>query len=149
MKFDFVNGVEVNKRLLINVLGRYGVFSGIFDKQVKINEKQEEKPKPELNLEQEERLSGAEVEEKKEVCDNIVAVAKHNKERFFSKEFTDLVIFELRENISNALIAVKKTRSLRARFRKKNHQTKHLKRDSRKIIAHYLRKLKNLNPPVR
>ena len=29
MKFEFVNGNETNKRLLINVLGRYGAMSGL------------------------------------------------------------------------------------------------------------------------
>jgi hypothetical protein len=53
MKFEFVNGPEYNKRLLINVLGRHGVFSGLFDKSVKLPP--EEKP---LELEK--------VEEKKE-----------------------------------------------------------------------------------
>jgi len=85
--------------------------------------------------------------EKKQVCDNINAIAKYNQERFFSKEFTELIVSELKKNISNAVVAVKKTRSLRYRSRKVNHQNKHLRKDTRKIIAKYLNSLRKLNPP--
>jgi hypothetical protein len=87
------------------------------------------------------------IKEKKEVYDNIVAIAKYNKERFFSKEFDELVLSELKENISNALVAVKKTRSLKYRGREKNHQTKHLRKDLRKFVAQHLNRLRKLNPP--
>lgn len=61
IKFEFVNGPEHNKKLLINVLGRHGVFSGLFDKSVKLPS--EEKP---LELQPVEKPVEKQPEEKKE-----------------------------------------------------------------------------------
>jgi hypothetical protein len=85
------------------------------------------------------------VAEKTEVCKRLGEIADYNKKWFFSKEFIDLVTTELKSNIDQAMLQVKKTRSVRFRKFKNNDIDKTLIKEKRKLLADYLRKLKNLN----
>jgi hypothetical protein len=78
----------------------------------------------------------------------IKKIADYNKQWFFSDEFINRVNDELVNNINDAMVRVKQTRSLNYRklMKKSNFKAKQRSKEKRKIIASYLRKIKNSNP---
>ena len=85
--------------------------------------------------------------DKNHVVHQLKQIADYNKKWFFSKDFSDLIVQELKTNIGTALEKVKKSRAINFRSRNKNRATKHLFAEERKIRAVHLNNLRKLNPP--
>jgi hypothetical protein len=92
-------------------------------------------------------FSSLPTQNKQTVLREIKKIAKFNRQHFFSNKFINQVKSELVENIQVALVEVKKTRSLFFRARKKSADKS--KTAIRNAAAKCLRKLKNLNPPLK
>jgi hypothetical protein len=89
-------------------------------------------------------FSGLNEHDQKIVYENILKIAEYNKRWFFSNNFTELIVKELSVNIERSLKEINCTRAKNYRSRNKILKKNKPKRD---IIAKFLKKIKNNNPP--